>query len=77
VSIASIFATAMPSNPSLMLSVSVMLVMVAISVAWYAFVACLFAVPYLALGYQRCRRWIDRIAGTCLMIFGARLAVEP
>ena len=60
-----------------MLSVFVMLVMVAISVSWYAFIACLFAVPYLAHGYQRFRRWIDRVAGTCLMAFGARLAVEP
>jgi threonine/homoserine/homoserine lactone efflux protein len=77
VSVASIFATAMPSDPSLMLSVSVMLLMVAISVSWYAFIACLFAVPYLAHGYQRFRRWIDRVAGTCLMAFGARLAVEP
>jgi threonine/homoserine/homoserine lactone efflux protein len=77
VSVASIFATAMPSNPSLMLSVFVMLLMVAISVSWYAFIACLFAVPWFAHGYQRCRRWIDRVAGTGLMVFGARLAVEP
>src|SRR5215468_4466512 len=34
VSVASIFATAMPRDPSLALSLSVMMVMVAISVAW-------------------------------------------
>ena len=76
-SVASIFATAMPTHPSLMLSFSVMTLMVAISVSWYAFVAFLFAAPYLADGYRRFRRWIDRAAGACLMLFGARLAIEP
>jgi threonine/homoserine/homoserine lactone efflux protein len=77
VSVASIFATAMPSRPSLSLSFSVMMVMVAMSTCWYTFVACMFAAPYLARGYQRFRRWIDRIAGACLVFFGAKLAVEP
>jgi threonine efflux protein len=77
VSVASIFATTMPSHPSLMLSLSVAMVMVAISVCWYAFIACLFAAPTLADGYRRLRRSIDRVAGACLVIFGARLAVEP
>lgn len=76
VSVASIFATAMPSHPSLMLSISVMMVMVAISVCWYTLIACLFAAPTLADGYQRFRRWVDRIAGGCLVAFGAKLAVE-
>lgn len=77
VSVASIFAMTMPSHPSLMLSVSVMMVMVAISVCWYAVIACLFAAPYLADGYQRFRLSIDRAAGACLVFFGAKLAVEP
>src|SRR5215469_3579231 len=77
VSVASIFATAMPSQPSIPLSLSVMMLMVAMSACWYTFVACLFAVPYLANGYQRFRRWIDRVAGACLVFFGAKLAVEP
>jgi threonine efflux protein len=75
-SVASIFATAMPNHPSLMLSVSVMMVMVAISVSWYVLIACLFAARHLAEGYQRFRRWIDGIAGTCLIFFRAKLAVE-
>jgi len=77
VSVASIFATAMPAHPSLMLSFAVMVLMVMISVSWYTAVACLFAAPYLADGYQRFRRWIDRVAGACLLVLGARLAVEP
>jgi len=76
VSVASIFATVMPSQPSLSLSFSVMVLMVAMSACWYTSVACLFAVPCLVNGYQRFRRWIDRVAGTCLVFFGAKLAVE-
>jgi threonine/homoserine/homoserine lactone efflux protein len=77
VSVASIFATAMPSHPSLMLSLAVMTMMVAISVSWYALIASLFAAPALADGYRRFRRWIDRAAGACLVMFGTKLAVEP
>jgi len=36
-----------------------------------------FAAPALADGYRRFRRWIDRAAGACLVLFGAKLAVEP
>ena len=76
VSVASIFATAMPSQPSLSLSFSVMVLMVAMSACWYTFVAYLFAVPYLVNCYQRFRCWIDRVASACLVFFGAKLAVE-
>jgi hypothetical protein len=76
-SVASIFATAMPSHPSFVLSLSVMMLMVMISACWYAAVACVFAIPYLADGYRSLRRWIDCVAGACLMVFGAKLAVEP
>jgi threonine efflux protein len=76
VSVASIFATTMPSDPSLVLSCSVTAVMVTMSVTWYALVAWMFTVPFLAAGYRRLRQWIDRIAGACLVLFGLKLAVE-
>jgi threonine efflux protein len=77
ISVASIFATAMPSHPSVTLSLAVMMLMVTISVCWYTSIACLFAVPYLADGYQRLRHTLDRVVGASLMLFGARLAIEP
>ena len=76
-SVASIFATSMPAHPSLTLSLAVMATMTTISVAWYTCVACLFAAPYLADRYRRFRRAIDRAAGAGLVVFGAKLAVEP
>ena len=70
VSVASIFATVMPSQPSLLLSFTVMMLTVAVSACWYTFVACLFTVPYLVNSYQRFRRWIDRVAGTASCSLG-------
>jgi threonine/homoserine/homoserine lactone efflux protein len=77
ISVASIFATTMPSHPPLTLSLAVIATMVVVSVSWYSFVACLFTIPPLAAFYRRGRRWVDRCAGVCFVAFGARLAAEP
>lgn len=76
ISVASIFATTMPAHPSTALSLAVIAVMVAVSVAWYSIVVCLFTLRRLATAYQRSRRWIDRFTGACFIFFGARLATE-
>jgi threonine efflux protein len=75
-SVASIFAVALPAQPSLLLGIASIALMVAISVGWYACVVWLFAVEAISNGYQRLRRTIDRIAGGLLILFGARLALE-
>lgn len=77
VSVASIFATTMPAEPSSMLSILVIAMMVAVSVGWYGVVVCLFTVRQVSAAYQRARRWIERITGACFIVFGARLASEP
>ncbi len=71
--VASIFAAAMPSEPPLMLGLAAIAVMVALSLSWYALVACLFTTRRLSAAYARGRRWIDRIAGAIFILFGARL----
>ena len=76
VSVASIFATTMPAAPSPVLSLAVIAVMVAVSVAWYTIVALLFTLGGLAGAYRRGRRWIDGITGACFVAFGTRLAIE-
>ncbi|MGX8010464.1 LysE family translocator [Mesorhizobium sp. ORM8.1] len=75
-SVASIFAVALPAQPSLALGVASVALMVAISVGWYACVVWLFAAEVVSNGYRRLRRAIDRIAGGLLILFGARLALE-
>ena len=76
VSVASIFATTMPPSPSLLLSLSVVALMAAISAGWYVCVVYLFSFRYLADGYRRFRRWIERVSGSLLVFFGVNLAVE-
>jgi threonine/homoserine/homoserine lactone efflux protein len=76
ISVASIFATTMPSHPPVALSLAVMATMVVVSVSWYALVACLFTVQPLSAAYQRIRHWVDRVMGACFVLFGARLASE-
>jgi threonine/homoserine/homoserine lactone efflux protein len=71
--VASIFAAAMPDHPPLALGLSAIAIMVALSVSWYALVACLFTTRRLSAAYMRGRRWVDRIAGAIFMAFGARL----
>lgn len=73
---ASLFATAMPGDPSLTLGLSAIALMVAISVGWYAFVVCLISTGRMARAYRRSRCWIDRIAGGIFVLFGCRLLVS-
>jgi threonine/homoserine/homoserine lactone efflux protein len=75
-SVASIFAVALPAQPSLWLGVASVALMVAISVGWYACVVRLFAAEAVSNGYRRLRRTIDRVAGCLLILFGAKLALE-
>ncbi|RWA66839.1 MAG: hypothetical protein EOQ29_26005 [Mesorhizobium sp.] len=52
-SVASIFAVALPAQPSLALGVASVALMVAISVGWYACVVWLFAAEAVSNGYRR------------------------
>ena len=71
--VASIFATAMPDDPPLALGLMAMAAMVAISVCWYAAVACLFTARRIADAYRQGQRWVDRLAGAVFVLFGAKL----
>jgi threonine efflux protein len=75
-SVASLFAVALPPHAPLPLGASAIALMVAISVAWYGVVVSLFAAGAIAGAYQGARRWIDRVAGGLLILLGARLAFD-
>ena len=49
--------------------------MVAISLAWYATLACAISARPVAALFRRFRSWIDRAAGTIFVAFSLRLAV--
>lgn len=73
---ASVFATAMPGRPSLALGAAAIVLMTTISVTWYVAVTSLFTMPWVARGYGRIRRWIDRVAGVVFVSFGVRLVLS-
>ena len=74
--VASLFAAVIPEGSSLTAGLAAVAVMVAISAAWYAALACLLSTPPMAAAYLRLRRWIDRLAGAVFIGFGARLILE-
>lgn len=75
-SVASLFAAALPPDPSPQMGIATVVTMVAISATWYACVVYLFASGAVADAYARARKWIDRAAGGLLVLFGVRLAME-
>jgi threonine/homoserine/homoserine lactone efflux protein len=75
-SVASIFAAALPQHASVTLGIAAIAVMTAISVSWYAFMVLFFTTGSMAALYRRLRRCTDRVAGLLLVWFGARLALD-
>jgi threonine/homoserine/homoserine lactone efflux protein len=74
--VATIFATAMPASvPPLLLALAV-LTMATLSFSWYCSVALLFASQRVAGVYERSRKWLDRFAGSCYLLFGAHLVAS-
>jgi len=74
--VATIFATAMPASPPAMLLVLAVLTMSTLSFTWYCSVALLFASRRMASAYERSRKWLDRLAGSCYLLFGAHLVAS-
>lgn len=74
--VATIFATAMPASPPPMLLALAVLTMATLSFSWYCSVALLFASRRVAGAYDRSRKWLDRFAGSCYLLFGAHLVAN-
>jgi threonine efflux protein len=75
-SVASVFAVALPGRPTVGLAAAAVATMVAVSVGWYFLVAYLFTTGVMARGYRRFGHWIDRLAGGMLVLLGVKLAAE-
>jgi threonine/homoserine/homoserine lactone efflux protein len=74
--VATIFATAMPATVPPMLLALAVLTMATLSFSWYCSVALLFSSRRMARGYDRSRKWLDRFAGSCYLLFGAHLVAN-
>ncbi|AXK53794.1 LysE family translocator [Pseudomonas protegens] len=71
--VATIFATSMPASPPPLLLGLAVLIMAGLSLSWYCCVALFFASSRVAGFYARARRWLDRLAGGCYVLFGGHL----
>lgn len=69
----SVFATALPANPSGLLLFAALLLVGANAFIWHTFLALAFASPRIQRAYERRRKAIRRGAGALVGAFGARL----
>ncbi|KAF1005374.1 MAG: Threonine efflux protein [Pseudomonas fluorescens] len=74
--VATIFASTMPPNPSAGLLTLAVITMATLSFGWYASVALVFSSERMAAAYGRSRKWLDRFAGSCYLLFGAHLVAN-
>ena len=74
--VTSLFAASLPAAAPLWLGLTSVALMVALSMTWYAAVACLFSTGRFTTLYRRGRLWIDRSAGLIFIAFGTRLALD-
>lgn len=70
---ASIFATFLPSDPSLSLLYFLPLAVFFIEFAWYSFVTLLFSARRPRAAYLTGKTWVDRMAGFILGALGVKL----
>ncbi|WP_017478619.1 LysE family transporter [Pseudomonas sp. PAMC 26793] len=74
--VATIFASTMPPSPSPMLLTLAVITMATLSFSWYTCVALVFSSERMANVYSRSRKWLDRFAGGCYVLFGATLVAN-
>jgi threonine/homoserine/homoserine lactone efflux protein len=74
--VATIFASTMPQSPSPMLLTLAVITMATLSFSWYSCVALVFSSERMANVYSRSRKWLDRCAGGCYVLFGATLVAN-
>ncbi len=74
--VATIFASTMPQSPSPMLLTLAVITMATLSFSWYSCVALVFSSERMANVYSRSRKWLDRFAGGCYVLFGATLVAN-
>lgn len=72
----SIFAITLPQEASLATQGAIVVMMGILPVLWFGFVSFCLSAPTMRKVYVRGSRWIDRVAGTFLAFFGARLLLS-
>ena len=74
--VATAFASTMPPSPSPTLLALAVITMATLSFSWYTSVALVLSSERMANLYSRSRKWLDRFAGGCYLLFGAHLVAN-
>lgn len=73
----SIFAVLVPQDASKAAFAEIVLTAVLVSCLWWAVVAAVFSTPIVARGFANVRRYVEFVAGSAFVLFGARVAWRP
>jgi threonine/homoserine/homoserine lactone efflux protein len=71
--VGSLFTAVMPPDAPVSVGLATVAEMVAISVGWYATVACVLSAQPVAALFRRTAAWVDRGAGVVFVGFGGRI----
>ena len=71
--VGSLFTAVMPPDAAVSVGLVTVAEMVAISVGWYATVACVLSARAVAAVFRRGAVWVDRVAGVIFVGFGGRI----
>ncbi len=74
--VTSIFASALPKEPSLLLGMLSVILMTSISLLWYSVVVFLFSSKKISSHYGRTQNWMQGFAGAAFIAFGTKLIFE-
>ncbi len=71
--ITSLFASALPKEPTIFIGMLIVTLMVVISLIWYSFVVFIFSSEKFSDYYNRIQKWVEGFAGIVFVAFGAKL----
>ena len=74
--VTSIFASALPKEPSLLIGMLSVTLMASISLLWYSVIVFLFSSKKISSHYGRTQNWIQGFAGAAFIAFGTKLIFE-
>ncbi len=74
--ITSLFASALPKEPTIFIGMLIVTLMVVISLIWYSFVVFIFSSEKFGDCYNQIQKWVEGFAGIIFVAFGAKLVFE-
>jgi len=71
--ITSLFASVLPKEPTIVIGILIVTLMVVISLIWYSFVVLIFSSKKFSDYYNQTQKWLEGFAGIIFVAFGAKL----